>query len=461
LLQEATGRSIGFNPIDAAVDSVEILAGDDDEKAKKVAQRWGGEIAGNVPVVSSVLDTLMSDDLTKKVFGTQTPIGRFGVGSPYSSMVDNTVGKVVKGKPLEAAAYLAAPFGYSQVNKTINGVGAVVRGEMTDKDGNTTVEVPQTAGNLVRGALFGPSAIKEVNQYYNNIGVKKEDQKPVQNQTDSKAAKMGAIGTKGTVDVKDQIKQAFSTPEGKKFLAMNEDEKKKHEYYDQYKAMQGRLGAKEADDLPESLRNTSAPAFTKKLDGFTQNGKDNWYKQTPSEKDKALYDAANAVKGKDWLDLPKSNQTIADYIAYQKKVSKATTNFEKQDAAKEFVRDTYKQYLPENARKLFSGTNYNEDQKLAAIASGELTQDDFEKALQLDNMMYEKGLSSSLSISKKIRSKYGYGTPSKSGGGSGGRSSGGRKKSNIKLSDYSVSDIYKTTSSHRKKLRDLLEQAKV
>jgi len=456
LIQQATGRSIGFNPIDAAVDSVEILAGDDDEKAKKVAQRWGGEIAGNAPVVSSVLDTLMSDDLTKKVFGNETPIGRFGVGSPYSSMVDNTVGKVVKGKPLEAAAYLASPFGYSQVNKTTSGVSAVLKGEMTDKDGNTTVEVPQTAGNFVRGALFGPSAIKEVNQYYNNIGVKKEDQKPVQNQTDSKAAKMGAIGTKGTVDVKDQIKQAFTTPEGKKFLAMNEDEKKNHEYYTQYKAMQTGLKTEaNKDDRPENYDKLSkgAKSVYDEQINLTKEGKEKWLKAKVNSKTAEAYRAINSMKPAGFPDLPNNNK-VATILANYESKSGEWNNTQKNIEKNKALREAYGSELDDNDKWMLDASTAQAQQ---AIDNGDLSIEKLKQLVAYDNLSIQLG--GSAKISKALRAKYGLGyAPSTSSGGS-GRSGGSRKKASKYDYTKNLFDSGTSSSDVSKSLRSILEKA--
>ena len=182
MLQEVIGRDVGFNPVDAVIDSYKELGKDEKsnkDKAISIAQRLGGEVVDNVPVLPSVASFVFGNDTVKKVLGPDSNIGRFGTSSPLSSL------DVVR-DPWNAVN-LVAPGGAGQIKKSVKGVKTLIDGKMTDKEGDTTVDVEQSNANIARGTLFGPSAIKEVNQYYDNLGKKKVDQKPVGNQKDSVA----------------------------------------------------------------------------------------------------------------------------------------------------------------------------------------------------------------------------------------------------------------------------------
>lgn len=197
-LQQVTGRQVGFNPIDAVIDSYQEFQRDDKtlgEKAKYTGQRLAGEVVDNVPLVAPVANATIGDKSLKKWLGgpnAESNVGRFGISSPIAAIADNP-------------EYLAIPFGGSQLKKTYGGVKAYIDGELKDKDGKTTVNVPKTTENLVKGALFGKSAIPEVGAYYENLGKKKADQKLVPNQSISAAASQSMQGL-----TKDQQEQYAS-----------------------------------------------------------------------------------------------------------------------------------------------------------------------------------------------------------------------------------------------------------
>lgn len=185
-LQEIIGRDVGFNPIDAAIDTYDETKKIDkpnEDKAKAVGQRWAGEFVDNVPFVGQAATTLFGEKNVKKVTGNDSNTGRFGVSSPLRTLVDNPW-------------MMVSPVAGGQIKKTIEGTKTVMDGALRDKDGKTIVNVPQTPMNYAKGALFGKGAIPEVNQYYENIGKKKVDQKQVDNQTDSKAFRMGKTDVK-------------------------------------------------------------------------------------------------------------------------------------------------------------------------------------------------------------------------------------------------------------------------
>jgi len=187
-LEEMTGRQVGFNPIDAAIDAyqeTEKEGKDKLAKTKAIGQRFAGEAFDNTPFVGQIANFAFGEKGTKWL-GPSSNAGRFGVSSPLGALTTTTK---IAGVQVPLNAIL--PFGGAQIKKTYEGAQAMAAGKTTAKDGTTTVEIPQNFENWVKALAFGKNAVKEVNTYNSNMGKKKEDQQVVPNQKDSKASTQG------------------------------------------------------------------------------------------------------------------------------------------------------------------------------------------------------------------------------------------------------------------------------
>jgi len=232
LLQEVTGRQVGFNPIDAAIDSYQETQKEEKsgkDKTIAIGQRFLGEFADNVPFIGQAATTFIGDANYRKLLGKDSQGGRFGVKSPVATLWENPW-------------YAVSPFGGSQAEKTFKGLKGMLEGRLTDRDGETTVEIPQNTPNWMRSLAFGPSSNKEVATYYENIGKKKEDQKQVPNQMFSKAASMGLEGL-----TKDQQEQ---------FLALPSDQREMFRQASIKKNKRKRTDEKEVETFKQSSNNT-------------------------------------------------------------------------------------------------------------------------------------------------------------------------------------------------------------
>lgn len=262
LLQEATGRQVGFNPIDAAIDSYQETQKEGKtgkDKAIAIGQRFTGEAVDNTPFIGPLANAAIGDKSLRKLLGPESNVGRFGVSSPISALTSTTK---IGGIPVPQNLLL--PFGGSQFKKTIEGIGATRAGQVSNKKGETEVNIPQSAGNFIRGGLFGKNAIPEVNQYYSNLGKKKTDQLPVPNQLGSKAGTMGLQGL-----TKDQQEQYLALPETDKEAFRNTSiEKNKGNYFKEQSKNSGQTPGTDAtvektekarlkmlEDLPQGMNN--------------------------------------------------------------------------------------------------------------------------------------------------------------------------------------------------------------
>lgn len=452
-MQQVTGRQPTFNPLDAAIDSVVEMANSEDssaEKAKKIGQRWAGEMVMNTPIASQAVGLLMDDARVKKLFGPQTPAGRFGVGSTFRSFGDNTVGKMIDGKPLEAAAYFASPFGYSQAQKSIKGLKAVADGKLTNKDGNTTVEIPQTPKNWVKGGLFGPSAIPEVNAYYNNIGLNKKDQKPVPNQTSSVASRQGQTPLLTREDQLKDAKNSIKYGAGKEWAKLTETEiKQKALDGDEqakvvYQGMQAMEKVYAPKNIPTKGLNSTAEDILNKDKKITSTGKNAWNsKPNTNQTVKDTLKAWNNGK-----DVPVTNEVAKQWAEYERdRVSNKISPTEINKKKKSILKTAYSSTLNDFEREYYDSPD---DDILSALNSNKISEDSLRKALNVDAKLVADGIIRSSGFGKKVWNALGMSQPkgSSSGSRSSSKKSKGAKKA--KLSKFvkapPVSKVKLTTS---------------
>lgn len=419
LLQATTGRRVGFDPISAAIDMYGEIGKDEkspEEKLKTAGQRALGEVADNVPFVGMGLSTVIGQDNYQKLLGPDSQGGRFGVSSPISTVVNNP-------------AYLVAPFGGAQVKKTTQGAQVLLNGKMTNKDGETVVDVPQTPANIARGLLYGPSAIPEVNQYYNNLSKKKVDQKPVDNQIGSIA---GTQSLKGFTLTQQKDLQSISGPArdtvAAKFLAENKARRAED--------------AKKKTMTPEQKKSYSSD---KRIDGYIA---DNVSKDTTSTLTKYY-----TMKPKDreaWF----AKESDAEYKYYKAKYENDKANgeiskIEDIRRQKMLKKDEVGAKYTKDTRDLYSLSKAEVGDYLSSAKNGNQLA---KELIAYDEALYNAGL-----VKYK---KFRYGFASTSGGG---KSRGGRKSSRngAKKFSYSLSEFApKKGTSKNKQLYDLLKEAR-
>ena len=114
-------------------------------------------------------------------------------------------------------------------------------------------------------------------------------------------------------------------------------------------------------------------------------------------------------------------------------------------------KDIYKASLPKDVTSILGLSDYDLE---SLVGTGIIPKDTLDLAVALDNMFYDQGLSSSLSIGKTARTNLGYDTPTKS---SKGANSTKKSKSSITYKNFIGGDPTATTKS----LRSIVEQAVV
>jgi hypothetical protein len=450
LLQELTGRQVGFNPIDVAIDSYEETQKDKPLKDKAIAigQRVLGEGVDNTPFVGPIVNTAIGDRKLRDILGNSSNTGRFGVSSPIGAITSTTN---VGGIPIPQNVIL--PFAGNQAKKTYEGLTAFAKGKVEDKNGKTLVEIPKTPTNLAKATIFGKNAIKEVDQYNTNIGLKKVDQKPVQNQTNSRAASQGPDTVmKNTKLTLDQAKDIQKKEYGGKYKDLSSDEIKElaktdpeaAKYKKSYDATVAAYGA--TPDLPTNL-NDSAKKVIERSSRLTSEGTTKWNKL--ANNDKTIQTAITS-----WLPdksrPPKiTNEVAKMWAEYEKSIADGSTNKIEADSKKRsIITSAYKSELDDLTKSFYS---LGDDAMKAELEKGTITQAQMDKVIEIDNVLTSMGMQKYSQVGKKLRSALGYGLVGGSSGGSGGGGRGGKPSfTSVAISKQANSPRYVTVAPVKK-----------
>lgn len=166
--EQIRGTPVLFDPINSLIDGATQASDEMQDHnnpgraAYKFAGRQVGEILSNVPFGQTVAaaipddfvkDTFGFDGGKKELFGSADP-GRFGGGLLAVSGIMDPLYKLVP------------PFGGAQIKRTIDGVNAMLQGQVKDAGGKLSFNVEQTPLNVVKAVLFGKNATQEAREFY-------------------------------------------------------------------------------------------------------------------------------------------------------------------------------------------------------------------------------------------------------------------------------------------------------
>ena len=439
-LEALTGRQVGFNPIDAAIDSYDEATkerpGEENsalERSKRIGQRWTGEFVDNAPFIGMAANTAFGEEKVKEWTGDNSNTGRFGASSPIRTLLDN---------PLWMAV---SPMAGGQIKKTTEAIPVLVEGKLKDKDGNTLVNVPQTPENIAKGLAFGKGSIPEVNQYYDNLGKSKVDQKLVKNQSVSKAGSMSLDGL-----TKEQQTMLSTAREDMKPSLIEQYRKDNKAGYTAEKSGTKAPAKKStAKPLPANMSST-AKSILESYNSMSAEDKKKWDKTTATGNT-----ARTALNS--WLggkaEVPKiSNEIARDWANYEKGIKDGSINaLEKDTKKKEILRKAFNEQLSDVEKTMYK-LSKADIQRYAE--SGDITEANLNNALAVEKQLFDAGLISKETLANKLGvAARGY------KGKTGRKSSGkGRKVAKGKF-DYKLNGFGTSNTSNSKQLHDLLKKA--
>ena len=178
-------------------------------------------------------------------------------------------------------------------------------------------------------------------------------------------------------------------------------------------------------DIPKSVKSDAAKNFYAKYNTMTKKDQESWLKEAPDDNAKTVTAELNKQRVAGLPEYKPSNYLSKEYAEYEKDLLEHPeyTNIDKQNKARAFQTKAYKYNYSEDQRDIFNEGGSSDLKSL--IDDGQVSKEDLDAAIKLDEELYNSGLTGSLKFSKKFRNTYGYGTPAGKGG-SGGGSGGGR-----------------------------------
>lgn len=306
------------------------------------------------------------------------------------------------------------------------GVGVQTYGQVPTKNQGTTPEgekkyVGKVEDNMVtddNGEVILDSKGKPTTVKF------EKDASELEKQALKDDARKGALTEKMKADksTEDQALLKLSKEQRTKYLEdgkINQDKFNELEQFDQ--------DVKNLDgvDIPKELKSTSATDFYKNYNSKTKANQEKYLTESSPE--------AEDITAKMNKDLPEgvtklkpTNKLAKLYADYEIDINKeGVSEIDKRNKLKTFLGSALKQDRPENVQGI-----YNEggsDDLKYFIDQGGIDKEELNQAIQLDNELYNSGISGSLEFSKKFRTSMGYDTPdSKGGSGGGGGGSGGK-----------------------------------
>lgn len=175
--ERTRGSRVVYDPINAAIDGWQIAAsemeaGRPESAIVKALGRQVGEFLSNKALGTGIAATLIKDEQRKDLFGEQDPT-RFGSGLLVPEAIGNILSASAKSyqegtiEPLaKALLAVAPPFAGKQIEKSWTAIQAMLRGDVTDKQGRYSFPVEQSLGNWIKAVLFGQYATEEAREYF-------------------------------------------------------------------------------------------------------------------------------------------------------------------------------------------------------------------------------------------------------------------------------------------------------
>lgn len=160
--EKVTGRRPILDPIYMALTLIGATPESDQATMPRKIVLAGGNLAGNVPFIGGFTG------------------GRFPAFSVIPDVAGALKGDTTWTKEMAKVPMLLLPFGGLQAKKTYTGIEALIKGYTETTNGDKKALVEPTIGNVIKGTVFGPSALNEtlgknpiVNDLYTRLDTQK------------------------------------------------------------------------------------------------------------------------------------------------------------------------------------------------------------------------------------------------------------------------------------------------
>ena len=225
------------------------------------------------------------------------------------------------------------------------------------------------------------------------------------------------------LSTEDQALLKLNKDELKEYLDRGDITKEKYNQLEQYEQDIRNL---DGVDIPDTLKSDVAKNFYRTYNSMTKARQEEWLKGDADDNSKAITKQLNKERPKGLPEYKPSNELAKMYADLEDKINgEKLSTLKKEDAIKDFHGAATKLNYSKAQNEIYSSTI---GQLRSLLDRKKLAKKDMDKAVELDNYLYNAGLRSYMKFSKKFRGEYGYSLPSgpKGGSGSGYASGGGR-----------------------------------
>lgn len=365
----------------------------------------------------------------------ENPIGQrlipLGAQGAYEATKDT--GNVAKGVGLNAPGFFGIGVQtYGSVASKDQGVNGMFKGKITpdmvtDKNGQALlddkgrpvkVKFPKDATELEKQAMIDDKRKSAMADTYRR-GLSKEDQ-ALMKLTDDQ---LESYVKSGKID---------------------------QDRYDSIKQHQKNIENAESVKVPDGAKSVLARQYFTKYNSLSKDAQKRYLESdTPDETAKTITELLNKERSKGLSEFKPSNAVAKAYAEYEDDLNSHPeyTEVDKRNKAKAFQTFTYKLNYSTDQRDIYNEGSSSDVRYL--IDQKQISKEDLDNAIKMDDELYNSGLVGSLKFSKKFRKEYGYGLPDGGGFNENPNSSGGSGSGDAtpKTGITSLLPSFKTASS--------------
>lgn len=244
-----------------------------------------------------------------------------------------------------------------------------------------------------------------------------KDATPLEIEALKDAAKKSALSTqfKNAKSKEDQALMKLSSDDLSSYVSKGKISQEKADKIESLK--------KQADNangikMPKGVTTPYAREFYLNYNSKTKKEQSEWLDSAPDKNAKTIAEKLNKSRVKGLDEFKPSNRLSQLYSDYESDIQSHPeyTKVDKQNKAKEFQSKAFRLNYSTNQQDIYNEGGSSDLKQL--IADGQITKEDLDKAIEIDDRLYASGLTGSKKFSNKFRSGYGY------SGGSGGSSGG-------------------------------------
>lgn len=245
---------------------------------------------------------------------------------------------------------------------------------------------------------------------------------------------------KRTLSKEDQALFKLSDEKLKEYVKDGTIDQARYDKIQNYQKTAESQGKENKYTVPDGVKSAQATSFYQKYNSMNEKDQKAWLKQAPDDNAKSIATEINKTRAPGLSEFKASNALSKAYSEYEKDINNHPeyTEVDKRNKAKAFQVFSAKLNYNDMVKDLYSEGGSSDVKTL--MSEKQVSKEDLDNAIKLDNELYASGLTGSLKFSKKFRNSYGVATPDGPGGASSGSGGGksGKDANGDGVDDYNA-----------------------